>query len=113
KDEARELEYLKKLKIVPVSISYEYDPTDVLKMPELMAKARAEVYVKSQNEDFITLATGIMGQKKRIHIQVGKVLDEEIDAILADNKPLSNQVQDLREAIDRQILGNYKLWPTN
>src|SRR5690554_2250406 len=113
KDEPKELEYLKKLKIVPVSISYEYDPTDVLKMPELMAKARAEVYVKSQNEDFITLATGIMGQKKRIHIQVGSVLEEEVDAILAENKATSKQFQALGEAIDRQILSNYKLWPSN
>src|SRR5690606_8301742 len=59
--EAKEMEYFKKIKIVPVSISYEYDPTDVLKMPELMAKSRAEVYVKSKNEDFITLANGIIG----------------------------------------------------
>jgi len=113
KDEPSELAYLKKLKIVPVSISYEYDPTDVLKMPELMAKSRAEVYVKSKNEDFITLATGIMGQKKRIHIQVGLVMEQEIDAIVAENKVLSKQFQALGEAIDRQILSNYKLWPTN
>src|SRR5690606_22256454 len=113
KDEPSELTFLKKLKIVPVSISYEYDPTDVLKMPELMAKSRAEVYVKSKNEDFITLATGIMGQKKRIHIQVGSVIEGEIEAIVADNKALSKQFQALGEVIDRQILANYKLWPTN
>lgn len=113
KGDLKELEYLKQLKIVPVSISYEYDPTDVLKMPELIAKSRAEVYVKSQNEDFITLATGIMGQKKRIHIQVGSVIEEEINAILAQNIALSKQIQALAEAIDRQILSNYKLWPTN
>lgn len=113
KDEPSELAYLKKLKIVPVSISYEYDPTDVLKMPELMAKSRAEVYVKSKNEDFITLATGIMGQKKRIHIHVGSVIEQEIDAIASENKALSKQFQALGEAIDRQILSNYKLWPTN
>lgn len=113
KGDLKELEYLKQLKIVPVSISYEYDPTDVLKMPELIAKSRAEVYVKSQNEDFITLATGIMGQKKRIHIQVGSVIEEEINAILAQNIALSKQIQALGEAIDRQILSNYKLWPTN
>ncbi|HLT08769.1 MAG TPA: 1-acyl-sn-glycerol-3-phosphate acyltransferase [Cyclobacteriaceae bacterium] len=113
KAELTEMEYLKQLKIVPVSISYEYDPTDVLKMPELMAKARAEVYVKSKNEDFITLATGIIGQKKRIHIEVGSVIEEEIDAIVADNKSVSKQFQALVEAVDRQILSNYKLWPTN
>ena len=59
------MEYFKKLQIVPVSISYEYDPTDALKMPQLMAEAKAEKYVKEKNEDFITLLSGIIGQKKR------------------------------------------------
>src|SRR5690606_21997991 len=113
KDELTEMEYLKKLKIVPVSISYEYDPTDLLKMPELMAKSRAEVYVKSKNEDFITLANGIIGQKKRIHIHVGKVLDEELDEIIDQHKLVSKQYQALREVVDKAILSNYKLWPTN
>ena len=113
RDEPSVMAYFKKLNIVPVSISYEYDPTDVLKMPELMAKARAEVYVKSKNEDFITLAKGIIGQKKRIHIHVGKVLEEEIDEIVDKNKSVAKQFQALRETIDRAILENYKLWPTN
>ena len=111
--EASEMEYFKKIKIVPVSISYEYDPTDVLKMPELMAKSRAEVYVKSKNEDFITLANGIIGQKKRIHIHVGKALDQELDEIIDQHKLISKQYQALREIIDKAILTNYKLWPTN
>jgi len=113
KEGTTEMEYLKQLKIVPVSISYEYDPTDVLKMPELMAKSRAEVYVKSKNEDFITLANGIIGQKKRIHIHVGKVIEEEIDGIMEQHKFVSKQFQALGEVIDKAILSNYKLWPTN
>lgn len=113
KDGPGEMEYLRKIKLVPVSISYEYDPTDVLKMPELMAKSRAEVYVKSKNEDFITLANGIIGQKKRIHIHVGKVIDEEIDDILSKHTFVSKQFAALGEVIDKAILENYKLWPTN
>jgi len=74
-------EYFKKLKIVPISISYENDPTDMLKMPELLAKAREETYVKQKNEDFRTLMSGIMGQKKRIHISVGELPDKEIESI--------------------------------
>src|SRR5690554_2555700 len=113
KDELSEMEYLKKLKIVPVAISYEYDPTDVLKMPELMAKSRAEVYVKSKNEDFTTLANGIIGQKKRIHIHVGKPIEEDIDAIIDQHKFAGKQFQALGEVIDKDIITNYKLWPTN
>jgi hypothetical protein len=106
-------DYFRQLKIVPVSISYENDPTDVLKMPELLAKARAEIYIKQKNEDFKTLVSGIMGQKKRIHISVDNVFEEEIDHILDSEGPLNKQLQLLSEALDRVIVSNYQLWPTN
>jgi len=112
-DEANLMDYFKKLKIVPVSISYEYDPTDVLKMPQLMAEANNEVYIKDKNEDFMTILSGIMGTKKRIHISVGDVLDTEIDQIVAENDNANKQVQALAQVIDDSILKNYQLWPTN
>jgi hypothetical protein len=107
------MEHFKKMKIVPVSISYEYDPTDALKMPQLLAKANDEVYVKEKNEDFTTLLSGIMGQKKRIHLHVGDVLDTELDAIAAENENNNKQIQSLAQVIDDSILSTYKLWPTN
>lgn len=112
-DEANMLDYFKKLKIVPVSISYEYDPTDALKMPQLMAEANAEKYIKDKNEDFITLLSGIIGQKKRIHIHVGEVLSSEIDAIAREFDNSNKQIQALAQVIDDAILQTYKLWPTN
>lgn len=112
-DEKNLMDYFKKLKVVPVSISYEYDPTDALKMPQLMAKANDEVYIKDKNEDFMTLLSGIMGQKKRIHIHVGDVLDTELDEISAESDNSKQQVQALAQLIDDSILANYKLWPTN
>lgn len=112
-DEPNLMDYFKKLKIVPVSISYEYDPTDVLKMPQLMAEANNEVYVKEKNEDFMTILSGIMGTKKRIHISVGDVLDTEIDQIVAENDNANKQIQALAQVIDDSVLKNYHLWPTN
>ena len=76
-DEQNCMDFLKKIKIVPVSISYEYDPTDALKMPQLLAISKDEEYIKEKNEDFITLLSGIIGQKKRIHIHVGDILENE------------------------------------
>ncbi|MBS9524852.1 1-acyl-sn-glycerol-3-phosphate acyltransferase [Litoribacter ruber] len=108
-----EMEYFKKMKIVPVSISYEYDPTDALKMPELLARSRAEKYVKEKNEDFINVLTGIMGQKKRIHFHTGDVLQDEIDEIIEQHASPNKQIQALCDAIDASIISNYKLWPTN
>ena len=112
-DEDDVMQYFKKIKIVPVSISYEYDPTDALKMPQLLAEANNEVYVKSKNEDFNTIMSGVMGQKKRIHLHIGKVLDTEIDRIVTENDSSNKQIQALAQEIDDAILSNYKLWPTN
>jgi 1-acyl-sn-glycerol-3-phosphate acyltransferase len=112
-DEKSLMDYFKKLKIVPVSISYEYDPTDALKMPQLIAEAKNEIYIKEKNEDFVTLLSGIIGQKKRIHIHIGDVLNKELDAISAEFDNNNKQIQALAQAIDDSILQSYMLWPTN
>jgi 1-acyl-sn-glycerol-3-phosphate acyltransferase len=112
-EETNLMDYFKKIKVVPVSISYEYDPTDALKMPQLMAEANNEIYIKEKNEDFMTLLSGIIGQKKHIHIHVGKVLDTELDAIASEHENANKQIQALAQIIDDSILSSYKLWPTN
>jgi 1-acyl-sn-glycerol-3-phosphate acyltransferase len=112
-DEENLMDYFKKIQIVPVSISYEYDPTDALKMPQLLAEARQEIYIKEKNEDFINLMGGIMGQKRRIHIHVGDILDQELDVIKSELDNSNKQIQALAQVIDESILSNYNLWPTN
>ena len=112
-DEAKLTDYFKKLKVVPVSISYEYDPTDALKMPQLMAEANNEIYTKEKNEDFMTLLSGIIGPKKHIHIHVGDVLNQELDFIAVEYDNTNKQVQAIAQAIDDSILSSYRLWPTN
>jgi 1-acyl-sn-glycerol-3-phosphate acyltransferase len=112
-DEPNIMDYFKKIKIVPVSISYEYDPTDALKMPQLLAEANNEIYIKEKNEDFKTLLSGIIGQKKRIHIHIGDVLDQEIENIKTNVDTSNKQIQALAQVIDDSILRNYKLWTTN
>jgi len=106
-------DYFKKIKIVPISISYEFDPTDMFKMPELMAKHYEEEYIKSANEDFNSILRGLTGHKKRIHISAGEVLSMELDTISNSGEPLNKQYQQLAMAIDEKIHLNYKLWPTN
>lgn len=107
------MDYFKKLRIVPISISYEYDPTDKLKMPQLMAKMADELYIKDKNEDFLNLMSGVVGQKKRIHLHVGNVLNHELDEIKAETTNVNKQIQMLGKVLDEQIIANYKLWPTN
>lgn len=107
------IEYFKEIKIVPVSISYEYDPTDALKMPQLLAEANQETYVKGSNEDFNTIISGIIGQKKHIHIHVDKILDTELDDIAHEFSNANKQIQALAQVVDDAILKTYRLWPTN
>ncbi len=103
------LEYLNTLKIVPVSISYEYDPTDILKVPELLAKDADQEYIKSENEDFNSILKGALGQKKRIHIAASAPL--KLDQISSDS--VNQTLQSVASLLDHHIQTNYKLWPTN
>jgi hypothetical protein len=82
-------------------------------MPQLLAEAKQEIYIKEKNEDFITLLSGIIGQKKRIHIHIGDILDAEIDEITALEQNPNKQIQLLTQKVDDSILKSYKLWPTN
>ena len=105
--------FFKDLKIVPLSISYEYDPTDVLKIPQLVAKQKDEVYVKSKDEDFTTMMSGVLGQKKRIHLHAGNVLCAELDDLESKSDNKNKQLQEIAQIIDQSIIQNYQLWPTN
>ncbi len=102
-------EYLSGLRIVPVSISYEYDPTDQLKVPELLAKAAQESYVKSENEDFNSIMSGALGQKKHIHITAG----ETFTVRNLEDQSTNQVLQRVTTHLDQVIWSNYKLWPTN
>ena len=105
------IDFLKKTKIIPLSISYEYDPNDRFKLDELIAKEQEVPYLKERNEDFQHIVTGLMGFKKRIHIKAGNPLDKELDQLegLSGNKLLKK----LANILDNIIVSNYKLWPSN
>ncbi len=108
------LDYLETLKIVPVAISYEFDPTDMLKMPEVLAKRMKEEYKKSANEDFISIMQGALGQKGRISLAAGKVLSKEkIQQIREQDLSVNEQLKAVGLMIDQAIYKNFKLWPAN
>ena len=107
-------EYFGKLKIVPVAISYEFDPTDVLKLPEILAKRMEQIYIKSANEDFKSILKGALGNKGRIHISAGKPITAEVlQQIESKAGSVNEQLQKITTGIDKRIHKNYKLWPAN
>lgn len=108
------IEYFTKLKIVPVAISYELDPTDVLKMPELLAKRQEKVYIKTANEDFNSILKGAIGQKGRIHISAGEpIAVDSLKNLEKNSVAVNDQLQQLTSIVDRKIHKNYKIWPSN
>jgi len=92
----------KRLNIVPVSISYEYDPCDYRKANELYAKAQDGHYEKAQYEDIESIVEGITGFKGHVHVAFGDPIDADFDTPEA-----------LAGEIDRQIIENYYLHPSN
>ncbi|MFC2126459.1 1-acyl-sn-glycerol-3-phosphate acyltransferase [Bacteroidota bacterium] len=106
------LEYLSKLHIVPVSISYEYDPCDMLKVREILMKKQNKDYKKTASEDIVSMLTGIKGYKGRINLCLGEKLTGEINQIIL-REVEKNHLISLAALIDEKIQRNYRLWPTN
>lgn len=99
------------LNIVPLSISYEYEPCDILKARERLI-SRTQKYVKGSREDLISIMTGIEQQKGNIHLNIGLPLThDEIEAASCCNK--NDRYQAIRHAVDVRIIEGYKLWKTN
>jgi len=91
-----------RLSIVPVSISYEFDPCDTAKAKELAVKASGATYAKSEFEDIESIVAGITGFKGDVHVHFGDVLEGDVEEPAA-----------LALEIDSQIQGNYKLHESN
>lgn len=100
---------LKSLNIVPVSISYEWEPCDCLKARELHLRSQGP-YRKSPGEDMNSVLTGISQPKGHVHLSVtAPVSDEELDRCSDTDSPFEN----LAALIDRRICTAYRLHPTN
>ncbi len=110
--EESRFEYLKSLNFLPTAISYEFDPCDILKVRESIAKEKNLHYEKNEKEDEISMVTGLTGFKGRIHINIGNVIQDEFDQILHHETP-KEQFSALAAIIDEQIQSYIKLWPTN
>lgn len=78
---------LKELNLVPLSISYEYDPCDFLKAKELQQKRDDANFRKSPEDDLINMQTGLYGYKGRIHFQTSACLNKELDEIKSATYP--------------------------
>lgn len=106
------IDRLKQLHLVPLAISYEYDPCDYLKAAELQARRDNPSWQKGLMDDVTSMQTGIMGYKGYIHYQCADCIDSYLDTIPADT-PKTELFRLIADHIDRQIFAGYRLYPNN
>ena len=99
------------LNIIPMSISYEYEPCDILKARELVI-SRKQKYVKAEGEDLNSILVGIQQPKGNVHLNIGAPLTskEIAEAALCDK---NDRYQLIRHAVDKRVIDGYRLWKTN
>lgn len=99
------------LNIIPMSISYEYEPCDILKAREILI-SKTQKYVKAEGEDLNSILVGIKQQKGHIHLNIGTPLtEEEIETASLCDK--NDRYQLIRHAVDVRVIEGYKLWKTH
>ena len=106
------IERLRQLHLVPLSISYEYDPCDYLKAKEFQQKRDNPGWKKGPTDDLVSMQTGIFGYKGHVHYHAAACLDEYLDA-LDPEMPKQDIYNKVAAYIDQQIHSNYRLYPGN
>lgn len=100
------------LNIVPMSISYEYEPCAFRKAREILIKQMTGEYHKKEDEDMHSILTGIRQWKGGIHLCVGEPLTEK-EIARASWYEKNDRYQAIRRILDERIISGYKLWKTN
>ncbi|MBQ8046707.1 MAG: 1-acyl-sn-glycerol-3-phosphate acyltransferase [Prevotella sp.] len=104
---------LEDLNIVPLTISYEYDPCDYLKAREFQMKRDNPRYKKTQQDDLDNMRTGIFGYKGRVHYCCSSPANALIDDLKGQGLSRNDYYKTLAERIDREIHRHYFLYPNN
>lgn len=105
------VESIRALNIVPLCISYEYDPCDYLKAKEFQQKRDDATWKKSKQDDLTNMKTGILGQKGHIHYHAAPCINTWIDEL--SDLPPKEFYTELARRIDREIHRHYRLFPGN
>jgi len=106
------LDNLASLRIVPVSISYEYDSCDYLKAKEMQLKRDDPTYMKTRADDLLNMQTGLKGYKGRVFYKVTPCISGEL--LEMETRMHKNELfENVAKLIDHRIHLNYHLYPGN
>ena len=103
---------LKSLNIVPVAISYEFDPCDYLKAQEFQLKRDNPEYHKTQRDDLLNMETGILNNKGRVHFTISQLINDQLDQ-LDPNMDRNELFAAVASIIDKEIYRHYRFYPNN
>ncbi len=106
------LENIISANIIPVAISYEYDPNDYLKATEFLLKRLDPAFKKSPHDDLLSMETGLLQPKGRVHFQIGRGINDILTKLPADTDK-AEILKNVCSAIDCEIHSNYKIFPIN
>lgn len=110
--EGSPVDRLRQLHIVPLAISYEYDPCDFLKAAEFQLRRDVPGWKKTALDDVNSMRTGIMGYKGGVHYHCAPCIDGFLDNLSPDI-PKAKVFDIIAEHIDKEIFRNYRLYPSN
>ena len=105
------VEKLKELNIVPLTISYEYDPCDYLKAQEFQLKRDDPSWKKSKQDDLDNMRIGIFGFKGHVHYHTSTPVNTWIDEL--KDLPKTEVYKEIAQRLDKAIHAGYKLYPGN
>ena len=106
------LSQIKSLNLLPVSISYEYDPNDYLKAREFLMKRNNPDFKKSQRDDLFSMETGLLQYKGHVHFTVGQPINPQLENISTDADK-AEVVKQVCKAVDNTIYKGYCIYPIN
>lgn len=106
------MQSLKEINILPVAISYEYDPNDYLKVREFIMRKRDPNFRKSQRDDLFSMETGLLQFKGKLHFQMTPRINAKIDQI-GDFRDRNESARNICRIIDQAIHRSYMIFPIN
>jgi hypothetical protein len=107
------LKNLMDLNIVPIAISYEYDPCDFLKAKEFQQKRDNPAFVKSKRDDLFNMETGLLNNKGRVHFTLGSPINDKLARLENEKLDKNALITAIAETIDKEIYKHYRFYPCN
>lgn len=95
------VDWVRKVNITPISISYEYDPLDIVKAKGWDYQGSLSNEEINKN-DLQEMAAGILGYKGRVHLHICEPIAFDGDSI-----------KELSDKIEEHIISNYHIWPSS